>query len=129
MSRLRQREELKQLESLHARLVGKISGLEVQQNETKKELSTLKQELNSVNQKIRALKHQSELIMSEHAILRYVERVLKIDLDSLVTSVVEDSDLLRQVETLGNGTYPMKNGDYKVVVKNNVIITVVGKDS
>ncbi|MFA9468690.1 MULTISPECIES: hypothetical protein [unclassified Streptococcus] len=129
MSRLRQREELKQLESLHARLVGKISGLEVQQNETKKELSTLKQELNSVNQKIRALKHQSELIMSEHAILRYVERVLKIDLDSLVTSIVEDSDLLRQIETLGNGTYPMKNGDYKVVVKNNVIITVVGKDS
>ncbi|MFA9414671.1 hypothetical protein ACERC8_08770 [Streptococcus sp. E29BA] len=129
MSRLRQREELKQLESLHARLVGKISGLEVQQNETKKELSTLKQELNSVNQKISALKHQSELIMSEHAILRYVERVLKIDLDSLVTSIVEDSDLLLQIETLGNGTYPMKNGDYKVVVKNNVIITVVGKDS
>jgi hypothetical protein len=70
------------------------------------------------------LKAQSGgLMVSEHALLRYVERVLGFDLDDLRRQVLPD-EVAGRIKVPGSGTFPA--GTHKVVVKDGVIITVVG---
>jgi chromosome segregation ATPase len=62
------------------------------------------------------------LIVSEHALLRYLERVYKLDLSKLESEIVPE-ELQRQVSEYGNGTYKLENFSIKVV--ENVIVTVM----
>lgn len=67
----------------------------------------------------------SDIIISEHAIVRYVERVLKIDMEKLHKEIISD-EFKKRIITLGNGTYPHNNHFIKVV--DNVIVTVTVKE-
>lgn len=63
--------------------------------------------------------------VSEHALLRYVERVLGYNLDILRATILPPS-IQAQIETLGAGTYPVHHpgGGFRIVVKNNVVVTL-----
>lgn len=76
-----------------------------------KEIKSMEQEL----EKIRT----SEIKVTEHAIVRYFERVLGFDIEAIEQKLTQGLDAH---ETIGSGTYP--NDDFKVVVKNNHIVTV-----
>lgn len=81
-----------------------------------------KKERVSLIEKIEEMK-KGDLKVSEHAILRYIERVLGIDLKEIeknILNCVPDSQ-----EVLGNGTYPC--GEYKVVVKENTVVTIINE--
>src|SRR5690606_744477 len=59
-----------------------------------------------INEKIASHKKQ-ELIVSEHAILRYLERVMGVDIECVRDQILTD-ELLDMTKTLGpNGTYPV----------------------
>lgn len=64
-----------------------------------------------------------EIRISDHALLRYLERVRGIDLEELRQEVIgqlnEDA-----YETLGEAVIPAKNHPVKFVVKNRTIITI-----
>lgn len=65
------------------------------------------------------------IIVSEHAIMRYIERVLGFDVEKIKAGIV--ADVSSKWATLGDGTYPISTSGASVVVKNNTVITVKTK--
>ena len=65
----------------------------------------------------------NELIISEHALLRYLERVYKLDLEKLSSEIVPDT-LKATIEELGNGEYHTQEG-YSLKVHDNVVVTIL----
>lgn len=63
------------------------------------------------------------LLVSEHAILRYLERVYKLNLSKIEKEIVSPK-IIQQVKDLGNGTYHDNNIAIKVI--DNVVVTVLG---
>ena len=61
------------------------------------------------------------LILSDHAIVRYLERVLHIHRQIFEQKIVT-AGLIETVEQLGDGTYPVKNFRVRVVAKRIVTI-------
>lgn len=59
--------------------------------------------------------------ISDHAIVRYLDRGMGIDLDELKLEIMPD---LKSVEALGNGDYPIQQG-CKARVYNGKVVTVV----
>lgn len=61
--------------------------------------------------------------VSDHAIVRYLQRVEKCDIRELTNGIVTPT-LLDWIEKMGGtGTYPTGNG-FRVTMKNFVIVTV-----
>ncbi len=123
MSR-REREEIKQLESIRSELSAKLQGLKVQKNTIDREINSTNQNINNLNNKIDKLKERGSLIVSEHAIIRYIERVLGINIDEISQKIL-DNETEKQIEMLGNGTFPVNNNEFKIVVKDNVVVTII----
>lgn len=66
-----------------------------------------------------------DLIVSEHAILRYMERIEGLDIDR-VRKILLDQQIIDCHKKLGNnGEYPSLDSSFKVKIKNNVITTVI----
>lgn len=64
----------------------------------------------------------SEPKVSDHAMLRYFERVLGFDLRQIEAEILCE-ELKKMTDTLGkSGKFPVK--DFKVVMKNNTITTI-----
>jgi hypothetical protein len=60
--------------------------------------------------------------VSEHALLRYLERVKGIDIKSCEQEIL-NKKVLEMIETLGgNGSFPNEN--FKLVMKDNVVVTI-----
>lgn len=59
--------------------------------------------------------------MSEHALVRYFERVKGFNIKDIEDELLNEN-LIKMVETLGNGTFP--NDNYSLVIKDNVIVTI-----
>ena len=64
----------------------------------------------------------SKPIITEHALIRYMERVKGIDVESMRKEVVNNK-IVDQITRLGSGTFPC--GDYKIVVRDSIIVTVL----
>ena len=114
--------ELKTLQTRIAKLASQLSTVNT-------DISLLQSHKNNIKDKIDKIKYDIEMLtdkdiqISEHAILRYLERVCLIDLDKIKNEILDDKTktLIRK---LGNGKYPINNG-FKIVVKNNVVLTVI----
>jgi len=62
--------------------------------------------------------------ISEHALLRYFERVKGFDLKEIKCEILSDP-VVALVDKLGpSGSFPNSNG-YRVVIKNNVVVTII----
>lgn len=70
-------------------------------------------------------KKNDKLVVSEHAILRYLERVMKIDLEEIKLKILPDK-LAEPIRTMGSGTYPADT--HRVKIKDNVVITILTDD-
>lgn len=89
-------------------------------NGVNQELRQCNQDINRTEKMIRLIQ-QKDLVVSEHAILRYIERIEQLHPSQVVERIVTPR-LKEMVETLGNGTYPIE--DFVVVVRDNVVVTV-----
>ena len=112
--------ELKQLKTRLSQCEKEIKDIQDRKVELDKELQL------KVNAKKNLLKQISnlttrELIISEHAILRYFERVNNTDIEKIKKEMV-DLDTIGRIKVLGDGIYPIK--DYKIVVRNNTVVTI-----
>ena len=68
---------------------------------------------------------KGELIITEHAIIRYMERVKHLDVDD-VKALVVPPDTRELIKKFGNGKFPA-GGTHHVIVKNNMVITILTK--
>ena len=76
---------------------------------------------------IKSLSKQ-EVIVSEHAVLRYLERVKGIDLNSIKKEILSDYTLKFIEKLKGNGVFPNEKG-FSLKVKDNVVITIIAKEN
>ena len=60
--------------------------------------------------------------ISDHAIVRYLERVKGMDIEAIKKEILPPH-VHADTKVMGNGYYPV-NGKHKVRVKNGVVITV-----
>lgn len=125
---LKTREELKKLQSMVSSLEASIAVLKTQEEQIKRELSTKKMDINHLKQRITNLSKRADgITVSEHAIIRYIERVMGIDIEDIATKILPES-AQEYIEQLGNGHYPVNHGEFKIVVKDGVVITVLTPD-
>jgi hypothetical protein len=89
--------------------------------EAKEELARHERAAKETERKIEALK-QREPIISEHALLRYFERVENRDLDTIRAWLLPP-DVKERLDSFPSGTFQIGHG-YKVVIKDRVVVTV-----
>lgn len=64
-------------------------------------------------------------IVSEHALLRYFERVLNFDLDKIKRDLMPEG-VEKAIKTMGSGTFPTTT--HRLKVKNGIVVTVLTDD-
>lgn len=121
-----------------------LKALTTRKEQAERRLKALREELSSLDQKIRTetreigsidaqiaqlqtkAKNQTKtVIFTEHAILRYLERVKGLDLNQVKKEMVPDL-VTKQIRAMGNGEYPV--GTHSVKVKDNTVITILTKE-
>lgn len=113
---------LKGLQTQQDKVTAELKDLKSQQTALTQDINHKSNQLAQLRQKIHDLqKNQSELVVSEHAILRYLERVRKYDMKTASQSILTHE--LREIAKLGDGRYTV-NG-YTLIIKNNVVTTVI----
>lgn len=116
------------LKSLQTRKSKALVDLQTAKDERKEASNTI----NHINNIIKNLDKQIEeltekdLVVSEHAILRYLERKYSLDLEVIRQEIATDT-VKDQHKLLGAGKYPIGDG-MKAVIKDNTIVSVIGKD-
>lgn len=74
------------------------------------------------------MNNKEQIDISDHAIVRYMERVYKLDLDGIKRQIMPE-EKERLIEKMGDGAYTVKDkvGKYKLVVKGRVVVTILEK--
>lgn len=116
-------QELKRLQSLLNQLQLEYKALQESQSRLKMEIETKCRQIQEVEGKIQTLKGSHEtIIISEHAIIRYLERVYGLDLEKIRQEILPPPIAI-QAKTIGNGRYGVMG--HTVLIKDNVAITVL----
>ena len=103
-----------------------LPGLEKQIKDEKNNIHRLGQKINSLNQKLnRATKGAIELTVSDHAVLRYIERVMKIDVDKIKSIILTDDIKAFSNSFGGQGTFAGES--FKAMLKDNTVVTITNK--
>jgi len=112
-----------------------LKGLTTQLEKAKAELSlannervaaqdkynSLNRRVNEISQRMKELTRKPEkIIISEHALLRYVERVMGVDLEKIKETILSNRPL--QQTTVKNFQTLLDGHNY--VVKDNVLVTI-----
>lgn len=118
---------LKRLSTRKNELETKLKEAEAVRLEADEEAVRLRQKLEKVKETEEYL--TKDVVVSEHAVLRYFERILGYDLEEIRRKILPVS-VQEQVRKLRGGTFPVgKNGDaFHIVVKQQVVVTVLPKE-
>ena len=91
------------------------------------EISSLQEDLERKRDKVRSLKSrmekikEKEIIVSEHAVLRFMERAMALDITQIENKILSNN--CNAMRAMGNGKYPIGEG-LKAVVRNGIVVTV-----
>lgn len=119
---LKQKEELKKLQSLLIKQKSEIDLIKRERQLINERLSVAERNLKNTEEELKKLKTGNKIIVSEHAVLRYLERTMELDLKAVESEILTE-ETIKQYKTLGNGKYPVSNG-CKAVIKDNVVLTI-----
>jgi predicted nucleic acid-binding Zn-ribbon protein len=89
-----------------------------------REVSQKMKRANDLRKQIQRLEGNGEIKVTEHAILRYLERVEGLDLKAIEEKIITDQirELVRELG--GSGEFPSNEG-FLVRMKNYTIITII----
>lgn len=111
------------------RYQSQLKKLHAKQNVIRSELSDCQQrynqikiEITDIQTKINELSNNNKLIVSEHATIRVLERMFKINLSEINQQIIDE--VLPLYAKLGDGTIPVKCIGLRAVIKNGVVVTV-----
>lgn len=82
----------------------------------------INKKINYIKQEIKGLT-DGGLTMSEHAILRYIERVEVVHPNEVYDRVVTE-ELKKLYSILGNAEFPLGDSGHSCIVKNGVIVSI-----
>lgn len=116
---------LKELQALVSRKVAQREGLVIEFQSLSKELKVLRDDINKLNSEIKDYLDKEIEPITEHVILRYLERVKGIDIAAIKAEVMEHVKVLYPMNGEVIGTINDKK--YRFVIKNRQVITVTEK--
>ena len=115
--------KIKSIQTMIAKTQLEIDNLKAQQRSIGESMKLSR--LQKYEEELQSLKQRSkEIIVSEHAILRYLERVYKLDTNKLYEEIVT-VELKNNYAKLGNGSYSIDSCMVKIV--DNVVVTILEK--
>lgn len=117
--------KIKNLQVMITKVKLEIEDLKAQQRLIGESMNKKLSQLQKYEEELNSIKERSkEIIISEHAILRYLERVYKLDTNKLYEEILTE-ELKRNYSKLGNGSYSIDSCMVKIV--DNVVVTVLEK--
>lgn len=120
------RDDSSKLKSLQTRLQQKHEELKRAEHEAKEnslKIKDINSTISSLKQEIKSFTER-DLVISEHALLRYFERVLGYNLDSVKEQILKDCPL-PTIKTLGGkGKFPSNSERFYLVLKDHVVVTI-----
>ena len=114
--------ELKYLQTQRQKLVSQREILKKVTKEKQDELTSLNSKIKNIDERLEKLISGNEIIFSEHAIIRYIERVLGINLTDIKAKILTESEKDECMQMGGNLTY--KKEDFTVKIQDFVVTTV-----
>lgn len=114
--------ELKALQGQKQRIIEEKNVIKTQQQELKAKFDSLSSRERNIDDQIKALSAK-ELVISEHALLRFIERAMGFDLEAIKKTMLPD-ETKKLLETMGDGAWPLPSG-FKAKVKDRTIVTIV----
>lgn len=118
------RSSLKSLQVKRRKLQDEINQHSRDVSQGQRKLAIMKRELESLNKSIDNVSKKG-IVVTEHAILRYFQRVLGFDTNAIAKKIISDK-AKGFIEELGDGKYP--SGDLMIVVKNNCVVSLMKQD-
>lgn len=115
--------QLKQLQSQLNVMNADLKVLEIAVDNARREHSQKLAAINRIKGEINKLNANRTLKVSEHAIVRYFERVMGFDIGQIETKILSENVEALVNQLGGNGTYP--NGEFSVIIKDFTVTTVV----
>lgn len=115
--------ELKQLKAYKAELEGQLPVLKQQMKDTAQAFSSAQNKVNKLQEQIISLEQKKSLTVTDHAVLRYIERVMGINLENIREEILMQTESL--YDKLGDGKYPIEGG--RAVITNSTVVTIEGK--
>ena len=112
-------ESIKTLLRREKELISEIEEIKGKKKEIEKNLEFKRKKLESVKAKI--ANAQESVIISEHAVIRYIERVLGIDIKEIEKKIVDE-----ETEKIIKEMKPSRiyRGDFSILIKDNIVTTV-----
>lgn len=115
--------ELKQLKTQLRLLKTKEKSLLTDVKEYQRQLSKHRELITAKELEISAFNESISIDVSNHALLRFLERVSGIDIDKLNSTILSDDLKQAVMFNKGEGTYD--NGAFKACFKNYTITTII----
>jgi len=115
--------EIKNLETRRNKLQSERKHLNIEVSEKQQSSSHLKIKIEKLQKQIEKLKSEKgkDIIISEHAILRYIERVIGINISEIEEKILP-MNRRENIQQFGDCT--IKNEDYKLIIKGGVVVTI-----
>lgn len=120
-------QDLKFLQTKLAKLQSQRDILKKEVNDKKSTLGNLELEIKSLQEAIdKMTAGNDDLIFSEHSILRYIERVMGIDIEELKEKILPKKE--RQSILKTSSTLNFKKDGVSFRIKDGVIVTITGEN-
>jgi hypothetical protein len=101
--------------------------LEMDKRKIEGDIAASRRRIDEINKQISSVPAKKNTVtVSEHAILRYIERVIGLKPDEIVEKLISEKDR-EAIAKMGDGTFPIQDS-HRVKVRNNVIVTVLPID-
>ena len=114
--------DLKHLQTLRKQFQQQKAVLNNQRSELNAETNLVNARLQEIERQISAVQSQGEPVVSEHALLRYLERTLHLNLDDIRAEILSGrTEQIRQLKSC-----KIKTGTgLTLIVKDQVVVTVM----
>jgi len=99
-------------------------GIDSEINKLSKKSLTIENKINGFQELINSLKPRN-IRISTHALLRYVERILGINLDEIKKKILT-KEIEENYYRLGNGKY--HNGSFTLLINNDTVVTITTRE-
>lgn len=113
-------QQLKGLQTRLSKLEGDCKSLAENAKQAQKDHHSCLNRIKAIKTEIESF-IEKEIIVTEHAVLRYLERVMGFDMALVSKSILTD-DVKLMISKMGDGKYPIDGA--KIIVKNNTIVSV-----
>lgn len=125
--------KLKHLNTLRDKARSELASAKDEQRESSRRVNELNDRYQDIERQIVELQDTSPtVIVSEHAIVRYFERVLGYDIEEIKKKIVPEK-VASQIKHFGGGNFPVdgteENPAFRIRVRSNTVVTITTTDS